>query len=56
VNNEHDTNMAMLKLLVAWAGTFIGGVSLSGLVLGATLIFTLLQIFVIVRKIWQGQA
>lgn len=56
MNDQHDTNMTMIKLMVAWAGTVFGGVTLSGLVLGATLIYTLLQIIVIIRKMMRGQA
>ena len=55
MNDQHDTNMTMIKLMVAWAGTVFGGVTLSGLVLGATLIYTLLQIIVLIRKMWKGQ-
>lgn len=56
MNNDHDTNTALLKVLVAWAGAVLGGVTLSGLVLTATLIFTVLQIIVLVRKMMKGQA
>ena len=55
MTNDHDTNVAMLKVLIAWAGTMFGGVTLSGLVLGATLIFTVLQIIVLIRKMAKGQ-
>lgn len=48
--NDHD-NAVMFKLLLAWIGTAVGGVSMSTLVLGATLVFTLLQIYVMVRKL-----
>lgn len=56
MTSDHDTNAAMLKLLVVWLGTMFGGVTLSSLVLGATLIYTVLQIIVLVRKILRGQA
>ena len=56
MNDQHDTNMTIIKLMVAWAGTVFGGVTLSGLVLGATLIYTLLQIVVLIRKMMRGQA
>lgn len=48
--------MTIIKLMVAWAGTVFGGLTLSGLVLGATLIYTLLQIIVLIRKMRRGQA
>ena len=56
MDSDHDTNMALLKVLIAWIGTAVGGVSLSSLVLVATLVFTLLQIYVLLRKIIKGQA
>ena len=56
MNDQHDTNMTILKLMIAWVGTVFGGVTLSGLVLGATLIYTLLQIVVLIRKMMRGQA
>jgi len=56
MTNDHETNMAMFKVMLAWAGTMFGGVTLSSLVLTATLIFTLLQIYILVRKLWRGQA
>jgi hypothetical protein len=56
MNNDHDTNVATIKVLIAWIGAVVGGVTLSQLVLGATLIYTLLQIFILLRKLWKGQA
>lgn len=56
MNDQHETNLTLLKLLIAWAGTVFGGVTLSGLVLGATLIYTVLQIIVLIRKMMRGQA
>lgn len=50
MNNDQD-HTVMFKLLLAWIGTAVGGVSMSTLVLGATLVFTLLQIYVMVRKL-----
>ena len=54
--SDHDTNMVTIKIILAWLGTIYGGITLSGLVLGATLIFTVLNIFVLVRdKIWRDK-
>jgi len=50
---NQDTNTTLLKVAVAWFGTLFGGITLSGLVLSATLIFTILQIYVLIRKIWK---
>lgn len=55
MTDDPEMNSALLKVLVAWIGTAVGGMSLSTLVLGTTLIFTLLQIFVILRKIWRNE-
>ena len=56
MNENNETNVALLKIMIAWIGTAVGGVSLSTLVLGATLIFTLLQIYIPVRRIIKGTA
>jgi hypothetical protein len=53
MTNDHDTNATLVKLGIAWVGTLIGGVSLSSLVLVATLVYTLLQIAIVVRKLWR---
>jgi len=53
---ESNHESAGIKLTIAWLGTVIGGVTLSDLVLIATLAYTLLQIFVLVRKMYKGQA
>ena len=42
MTNDNETNTALFKVLIAWVGTMAGGVTLSGMVLGATLIYTLL--------------
>ncbi len=54
MTNDHDTNMAVLKMMAVWAGTMFGGITMSSLVLGATLIYTCLQIFILIRKLWAG--
>jgi len=55
MTDDQYTNSALFKILIAWVGTAVGGISLYNYVLIATLIFTLLQILVIVRKIWRGE-
>ena len=54
MNNDHDTHVATIKVLIAWLGVMVGGISLSNLVLASTLIYTLLQSFVLLRKLWKG--
>ena len=56
MSDDHDTNIAMFKVLIAWVGVTLGGITLSSLVLSATLIYTVLQIFVLARKMWKGKA
>ena len=55
MTNDHDTNTVLIKLGIAWIGTLAGGISLSSLVLGATLLYTLLQIAVVLRRFWRGE-
>jgi len=52
--NDHDTNAASIKLFIVWLGAVAGTVTLNQLVLGATLIFTVLQIFMLCRRLWKG--
>lgn len=47
--NDQDLNVAFLKLAVIWVGTLFGGLTLSGLVLSLTAIYTCLQIYILVR-------
>lgn len=47
--SDHDTNAALIKLMVVWIGTMFGGITLSGLVLFATLVYTILQTYVLIR-------
>lgn len=54
--NTQDNDTALLKVMIAWFGTMLGDVTLSGLVLTATLIYTLLQIVTLVRKLIKGTA
>lgn len=56
MNNQHETNVATAKILIAWVGAAVGSLSLSNLVLTATLIYTLLQIFMLLRKLWRKEA
>lgn len=50
MNEHHDgIGAAFLKVAVAWVG-WLGGIKLSDLVLLATLIYTLLQIYFLIRN------
>lgn len=52
VTEQSDTPTAAVKVAVAWAGGFIG-IQLSDWVLLATLIYTLLQIYFLLRDKWR---
>lgn len=56
MTDNNETQVALIKVMAIWAGTVFGGVTLSGLVLSATLVYTVLQIVVLIRKMWKGQA
>jgi len=47
--NHNETEISLAKVLVAWIGTMFGGFTLSSLVLFATLIYTVLQTYVLIR-------
>lgn len=48
--NDHEVNAAFFKVALAWVGVFIGSITLSDLVLFATLVYTIIQIALSVRK------
>ena len=51
---DHETNASILKVAVAWIAWALGSITLSQLVLTATLIYTLINLFVLVRdKFWR---
>ena len=58
VNDNTDLLPIWLKLIVVWAGTIFGSISLQQVVLAATLLYTLLQCYVLVRDkiVARGQA
>lgn len=43
-------NAAFFKVAIAWIGMFIGSITLSDLVLFATLVYTIIQIALAIRK------
>ena len=53
--NQETSDMATRVGLV-WTGTVLGGITLADLVRGATLIYTVLQIVVLLRKMWKGKS
>ena len=51
---EHLTHEDFWKLALAWAGATLGGITLSGVVLSLTGLYTALQIYILFRdKIWR---
>lgn len=53
MNNDHDTNVNMTKLLISWVGVVFGSISLQNVVLWATLIYTVLNIYLLLRRMWK---
>lgn len=51
--NDQDHH-AIFKVIAVWVATMAGSVTLNELVLVSTLIFTVLQIFMICRRLWKG--
>lgn len=48
-NNDQETAFGLAKAALAWIGAAVGSLTLSKLVLFATLVFTSLQTYVLVR-------
>jgi hypothetical protein len=49
MNHDHDTRMAWLKMTVAWALTAIGGITLQQIATLLAIVYTALQIYLLVR-------
>lgn len=49
MNDDHSTRMAWFKMAVAWLLTGVGSISLQEWVQIAALVYTLLQIYLLVR-------
>jgi hypothetical protein len=49
--NDHNSNVAWLKVFCAWIGVLVGGVTLSQVAICMTIVFTGLQIYRQVRDI-----
>jgi len=49
MHDNNETLWAWLKVALAWLGTIIGGITLSKLVLFATLLLTSMQAYVVWR-------
>lgn len=47
--DENNIKLAVAKLLIAWLGTMFGGFTLSGMVLFSTLVYTILQTYILAR-------
>jgi hypothetical protein len=47
---DHDNpHISVLDLLIIWVGTVVGSITLSTLVLLATLLYTVLKIYLLIR-------
>ena len=51
MNGDH-TNVATMKILLAWFGAMFGGITLSNTALVMTIVFTGLQIYKLARDLW----
>jgi hypothetical protein len=49
LEHDHDTRAAWLKMALAWVLTTIGNVTLQHVATGLAIIYTVLQIYVLVR-------
>ena len=47
----HSDDKSMVGLLLAWIGNLLGALTLSNAVLGLTLVYTILQIFLTIKRI-----
>ena len=52
MNEQPDSNAAVVKVLISWVGGAVGSFSLSTAVLSATLVYTVVQTFFILRDKW----
>lgn len=48
-STNHSPEMAVFKLALAWLGYAVGSITMQGLVLTLTAIYTALQIYLLVR-------
>jgi len=55
MHDNNDTGIALLKALVMWVGALLGSITLSKLVLFATLVYTCMQGYVLWRDKIKGQ-
>lgn len=49
MHDNNETGIALFKALLMWVGALIGSITMSQLVLFATLIYTGLQTYVLIR-------
>ena len=52
--NDHDIQETF-KIVMVWVAALAGTMTLNQILIVATLIYTLLQIFMICRRLWKGQ-
>ncbi|MCP1173803.1 hypothetical protein [Ralstonia chuxiongensis] len=55
MTENNDTWAGLFKAVVAWIGVLVGSITLSKLVLFATLVYTVLQTYVLWRDKLKGQ-
>lgn len=52
---ETEAHKATVNMVLIWVATLISNVTLSQLVMGATLLYTVLQISVLLYRIFKGK-
>jgi len=53
--NPQETHDAFIKVAIAWTAMALGAFTLSQAVLCATLIYTVLQIFILLYRVFRGK-
>ena len=48
--NDSDTQSAVLKVCLSWALTIFGGITLQGVATSLAILFTAVQLYVLVRN------
>ncbi|WP_167313411.1 hypothetical protein [Ralstonia insidiosa] len=54
MHDNNETSMAAIKAIMIWIGALVGSITLSKLVLLVTLIYTLMQAYVLWRDKLRG--
>jgi len=53
-STDEANYIATVKILIVWIATFFGSITLNQVMVVCTIVFTLLQIFMLLRRLWKG--